>query len=136
MLRFALQQALPFFIYLKKSLPNAVLLAALAVPDAAFAKAAAKDCFSDVQAAYALLIRQQSTAKNAPININTASQSQLVQLTGVGHNTAAAIIAYREQHGGFSSVDELSKVRGVGAATINKNRHRLTVADKLTVSDK
>lgn len=60
------------------------------------------------------------------ININTADHEQLAMLSGVGPAKAEAIIQYRENNGPFTSVDELSKVRGIGPATIEKNRHLLS----------
>ena len=48
------------------------------------------------------------------IDINSATQTQLETLKGVGPSTASAIIEYREQVGSFNSVDELTNVTGVG----------------------
>lgn len=84
-------------------------------------------CYSDVHAAYQALSNQ--AAKSTKININTATVAQLISLTGVGQSTAQAIVDYRAEYGNFTSVDELIKVKGIGQATINKNRHRLTVLD-------
>jgi len=57
------------------------------------------------------------------VNINTASVSELAAgLKGIGENKAAAIVAYREANGGFKSLKDLTKVKGVGAATVDKNR--------------
>ncbi len=52
------------------------------------------------------------------VNINTAGQAELETLPEVGPVTAQAIIAWREQHGGFSSVDQLVEVDGIGEATL------------------
>jgi competence protein ComEA len=49
-----------------------------------------------------------------PLNLNTATAEQLDALDGVGPATAAKILAYRQQHGGFRSVDELGQVPGIG----------------------
>jgi competence protein ComEA len=49
-----------------------------------------------------------------PLNLNTATAEQLDQLDGVGPETARKIIAYRQQKGGFRSVDELDQVPGIG----------------------
>ncbi len=62
------------------------------------------------------------------VNINTADASILAdRLNGVGLARAAAIVRYREQHGAFGSVDELTLVEGIGAAILANNRHLLTV---------
>ncbi len=77
-------------------------------------------------------LAQDQPSESAPsavvtsININTASAEQLTLLSGIGTAKATAIVAYREQHGPFGSVDDLTKVSGIGAATIEKNRHLLT----------
>jgi len=49
-----------------------------------------------------------------PLNLNTATPEQLDELDGVGPATAKTIVQYREEHGGFGRVDELSQVPGIG----------------------
>lgn len=48
------------------------------------------------------------------INLNTADAEQLQTLPGIGPSRAEAIIAYRQQHGRFTSVDQLLEVKGIG----------------------
>jgi competence protein ComEA len=48
------------------------------------------------------------------INLNTSSQRELEELPGIGPTLAERIIAYREKKGGFSSVEELKQVSGIG----------------------
>lgn len=48
------------------------------------------------------------------ININTATQEELETLPSIGEVRAQAIIAYREEHGGFRTTDELMEVSGIG----------------------
>jgi competence protein ComEA len=64
-------------------------------------------------------------AKSAPaavINLNTATVQQLDTLPGVGPVRAAAIVAWREAHGKFSSIDQLGEVDGIGPARLEKLR--------------
>lgn len=61
------------------------------------------------------------------INLNTADSSQLQELSGIGEKKAQAIIDYREEHGSFKSVDELTEVAGIGEKTLEKLRDDLTV---------
>ena len=61
------------------------------------------------------------------VNLNTASQSELEALPQVGPVTAQAILAWRDQHGGFSSVDELLEVDGIGDATLGQLAPFVTV---------
>lgn len=64
----------------------------------------------------------------AAVNINTADADTLVrELRGVGPAKAQAIIEYREAHGPFTSVDDLLEVKGIGTATLEKNRAKLGV---------
>ena len=66
-------------------------------------------------------------AQAGTVDINTADAATLDKnLKGIGPRTAAAIVDYRSKNGPFKSVDELANVKGVGAATIEKNRARLT----------
>lgn len=62
------------------------------------------------------------------VNLNTADSAILQEaLIGIGAVKAQAIVEYREAHGPFASVDELLEVKGIGAATLEKNRDRLSV---------
>jgi competence protein ComEA len=73
-----------------------------------------------------MLVSMQAHAES--VDINTASASALASaIDGVGENKAATIVAYRDAHGPFNSVDELAKVKGIGTATIDKNRDNLVV---------
>jgi competence protein ComEA len=63
----------------------------------------------------------------AAVNINTATQSELEAVKGVGASKAKAIISYREANGGFKSLDDLDNVKGFGKASIDKLRNELSV---------
>jgi competence protein ComEA len=58
------------------------------------------------------------TGPTGPVHLNSATPEQLDALPGVGPVTAQKIIAYRQQHGGFGSVDELDAVPGIGPARL------------------
>ena len=61
------------------------------------------------------------------ININSADAETLTrELKGIGATKAKAIVAYRDAHGPFSSIDQLLEVKGIGAATLEKNRAKLS----------
>lgn len=62
-----------------------------------------------------------------PINLNTATAEQLEQLDGVGEKTAAKIVTYREEHGGFASIEELMEVPGIGPAKFEGIKDSVTV---------
>lgn len=63
----------------------------------------------------------------AAVNINTATQSELEAVKGVGPAKAKAIISYREANGGFKTLDELDNVKGFGKASVDKLKGELSV---------
>ena len=74
-----------------------------------------------------LLLAAQVQA--GPVDINSADAAGLAAaIVGIGEKKAASIIAYRTANGPFVRVDDLANVKGIGSATIEKNRHNLTVA--------
>lgn len=78
----------------------------------------------------ALLLATIPAAAGDTIDINTATAEEFAAaMTGVGHKKARAIVAYRDENGPFASVDDLVKVRGIGTATIESNRERLSVTE-------
>ena len=68
-----------------------------------------------------------TTAPTGAISLNSADQTALESIPGVGPVTAAAILAYREEMGGFTSVDELIEVSGIGPATLESIRPYVTL---------
>lgn len=62
----------------------------------------------------------------AAVNVNTATQSELEAVKGLGPAKAKAIIEYREAHGSFKHLDELDNVKGIGKASIDKMKGELT----------
>ena len=62
------------------------------------------------------------------ININTASVEELTLLPGLGQKTAQKIIAYREQIGGFSNLEQLMEIEGIGEKKYNAWKIYLTIS--------
>lgn len=68
----------------------------------------------------------ESTA-DGRVNLNTATISQLDTLNGIGPTIAQMIIDYREQNGGFNSIDDLKLVNGIGEAKFNKIKDSIEI---------
>lgn len=66
-------------------------------------------------------------AADGRININTASEAQLCEIPGIGAVRAAAIAAYREQSGGFHSIEDIMKVNGIKEGTYEKIKDKIKV---------
>lgn len=62
------------------------------------------------------------------VDINTADAATLaLALDGIGMAKAQEIVAHREQHGEFKTIEQLGDVKGIGAATIARNRDKIVV---------
>ncbi|MEQ8264231.1 helix-hairpin-helix domain-containing protein [Pseudohaliea sp.] len=73
---------------------------------------------------------QEADAAPVPttVNINSADAATLAEaLSGVGSSRAEAIVRYREMYGPFETIEELAEVSGVGSATLERNRGRITL---------
>lgn len=64
---------------------------------------------------------------NKKVNINTATQSELENLPGVGEAIASRIIEYRQQNGKFSKIEDLQNVKGIGDAKFNNMKEYVMV---------
>ncbi len=62
------------------------------------------------------------------IDLNTATDAELQELPGVGEVTAQRILEWRAEHGGFTDVEQLREVSGIGEATLADLRDRVTIA--------
>ncbi|TAL73400.1 MAG: helix-hairpin-helix domain-containing protein [Rhodanobacter sp.] len=66
-----------------------------------------------------------------PVNVNRADAATLAQsLDGIGPAKADAIVAWRTANGPFKSVDDLRQVKGIGEATLERNRSAILLADR------
>ena len=63
---------------------------------------------------------ENDTESNNIININTATESELQSIPGVGEVKAKSIIIYREKNGGFKKIEEIKSVDGIGEKTFEK----------------
>ncbi|HBF75463.1 MAG TPA: competence protein ComE [Lactobacillus sp.] len=68
-----------------------------------------------------------SESETPQVNLNTADLAGLQQLDGVGEKKAEKILAYRQEHGGFKSADELKNVNGFGDKTLERLKPQITV---------
>lgn len=68
-----------------------------------------------------------SSASETLVDINTATAEQLKTLNGIGDSKAKSIIEYREQNGGFKSIDEIKNVTGIGDKMFEKIKGNITV---------
>lgn len=73
---------------------------------------------------------------NAGININTATQSELETLQGIGPAKAKAIVEHRKENGPFVSKDSLADVNGIGPGTIKQLREDIVVNTAVVVGQK
>lgn len=72
-------------------------------------------------------INKSSSSENGKVNLNTATESELTTLPGIGPSKAQAILTYREENGSFQSIDDLKKVSGIGEKTFEKLKDLIEV---------
>lgn len=70
--------------------------------------------------------KSASTQKNSLVNINTADESELISLPGIGPATAKKIIDYRENNGAFIEIEDIKKVRGIGQSKFESMKDLIT----------
>jgi competence protein ComEA len=88
-------------------------------------------CFGVIQVSYAADDTAESNVVDMvefTVNVNQASADEMATLLkGVGAKKALAIIQYREQHGPFTDIAQLTNVKGLGPSFIEKNRAHLSI---------
>jgi len=75
----------------------------------------------------ALLLAAPRPVPEHPVNLNTATVTELMQLPRVGPRTAERIVAFRREHGPFQRPEELMNVKGIGEKTFRRLQRHITV---------
>lgn len=72
-------------------------------------------------------LKDSNSSKEEKININTADESELNNINGIGPSKAKAIISYREENGDFKSIEDIKNVSGIGEGTFLKIKDSICV---------
>lgn len=90
-----------------------------------------------IPVSYAVEAKPATLAAIQTININTASAKQLSQfLPGIGPSKATALVVYRKRFGDYKSIDDVVKVDGVSAPTLENIKPFIRLTDEPPVEDK
>lgn len=74
-----------------------------------------------------VIINDNNGGEKNMININTATQTELEELSGIGPSTALKIVNYREENGNFKSIEDIKNVPGIGEAKYNNIKDMIEV---------
>lgn len=77
-------------------------------------------------------ITESTAGSAAKINLNTAKKEELEEIPGVGPSTADKILAYREDNGPFTLIEDIMNVSGIGEAKFDKMKDAITVGNETT----
>lgn len=86
-----------------------------------------KTCFTLIIVALIFIAGGYAAAEDAKININTASANELLKLSQIGEKKAEAIVTYRDEHGSFTAIEDITKVKGIGDKIFEKIKDHITV---------
>ena len=79
------------------------------------------------------IIIEDITVKTELVNINTATQTQLETLSGIGPSTALKIIKYREENGKFKTIEDIKNVPGIGDSKFDTIKNEMGISFLLFV---
>lgn len=82
---------------------------------------------NDYEAVSSTADNDDNISVSFPLNLNTCTKEELMEIDGIGEVRADAIIAYREKLGGYSSVEQLKDISGIGDKTFEKIAPYVTV---------
>jgi competence protein ComEA len=68
-----------------------------------------------------------SAEQTEMININTAGVKEIMKLPGIGKKKAEAVIAFRQDNGGFEDINDLKKIDGIGKKTFEKIKEHIVM---------
>ena len=109
---------------------EALLLALTAVFLCVLAGLARRDRLAAAQDVPVSVVTEHAAREAAvppPLDLNAATEAELMELPGIGEVLAARITAYRAEHGPFQSVEELLEVSGIGESKLEALRDSVTV---------
>lgn len=69
----------------------------------------------------------QNEEQDPRLNLNSATVEELMALPGIGESKAESIVSYREEHGGFSSIEELMNISGIKDGVFDKIKGKIRV---------
>ena len=72
-------------------------------------------------------MEENKTTEGLKININTANETELQKIPGIGQSIAARIIAYRKENGKFNTIEDIKKVSGIGTSKYNNIKNYICV---------
>lgn len=74
-----------------------------------------------------VLLQKESSVDDGKVNINRADEEELMTLPGIGESKAKSILSYREEHGEFSSVEDLKNITGIKEGVYSKIKDYITI---------
>lgn len=72
-------------------------------------------------------ISEEGHEASSLVNLNTADETELQSINGIGPSKARAVVKYREEHGPFTDISEIMNVSGIGSSTFDKIKDSITI---------